>query len=401
MNQEDVSYVNTCLHQYHDIGAGERGVTRPGYSPVEDQMHALFQQQAEALGLAVFHDCYGNSYAAEKKNKPVVLIASHLDSVVEGGRFDGPAGVITGLLIQKWNLEEHAGLPMTCGALRCEESSRFGHATIGSGLATGEFHMTDAGSWKDANGITLQEELRKHENDGPVPDFSQLREYLELHIEQGRVLEESKTALGIVTSIAGNHRIFLDLRGMAEHSGATPMDLRNDALCAAAEIILAVEHTAKEEWQEHSVGTVGVVDNHPNVMNVVPGETKLRIDLRSQSADSLARMEEAVLKQAKEICKKRGITLEVERITRTQPVMMHTDIARGLMKACEAQGCTAMYMPSGAGHDAMHFARITKAGMVFIPCLHGISHNPAEHAEAEDIVRGARAMYAYLKGEQL
>ncbi|MEE3488276.1 MAG: Zn-dependent hydrolase [Bulleidia sp.] len=399
MKQDDISYVNASLHQYHDIGAGERGVTRPGYSETENQMHTLFTRQAESLGLTVYHDCYGNSYASFAKELPVVLIASHLDSVVEGGRFDGPAGVITGLLIQKWNLEEHAGLPVTCGALRCEESSRFGHATIGSGLATGQFQIEDAGAWKDSNGITLAEELQKHENDGPVPDYSRLQEYLELHIEQGRVLEESRKELGIVTSIAGNHRIFLDLKGMAEHSGATPMNLRNDALCAAAEVILAVEHIAEEEWKEHSVGTVGVVENHPNVMNVVPGETKLRIDLRSQSADSLARMEEAVLMQTKQICERRGITLDVERITRTQPVMMNKDIAEGLMKACEAEGNSGMYMPSGAGHDAMHYAEITHAGMVFIPCLHGISHNPAEHAEAEDIVKGARAMYAYLKEE--
>ena len=229
--------------------------------------------------------------------------------------------------------------------------------------------------------------------------ISGLRRYLELHIEQGKVLEECKTQVGIVGTIAGPVRYRVYLRGMAEHSGATPMDMRSDALCAAAEIILEMEKIGKWESAYESVATVGVVQNHPNVLNVIPGRVELGVDMRGIDQDSLDRMERAFKAAVRESCKKRGVEYVAEKINSIPPIDMSAAVEDGLEQAAKRLGISSRRMPSGAGHDAMSFAEICDSGMVFIPCRGGVSHNPSEHAELTDICDGARVMYEYLKGE--
>ena len=201
----------------------------------------------------------------------------------------------------------------------------------------------------------------------------------------------------MVSTIAGPRRWKLQLKGLAEHSGATPMSMRQDTLCAAAEIVLAVERIGQREATlAESVATVGVIQNTPNALNVVPGAAELGIDLRGSRMDSLDRMERDTLSAARDICDRRHIALTESKLSELDPVSMDEAIQKGLMAAAERLHISCRNMPSGAGHDAMAVAPLFPTGMVFIPCEKGISHNPLESTTLESILDGADVLWAYL-----
>lgn len=396
----DIRYCEKLFDSFYDIGSTENGgVTRLGYTEQEDRMHAVLTKLGRELQCQVEEDEAGNTYVMNSQDSDYYLIGSHLDSVIEGGRYDGVAGIIAGLMVMKWAKEEGMKVPIRVGAFRCEESSNFGCCTIGSGLITHEVYKQDIGHLMSKDGESLESIFERRGLTLHPKKISGLRRYLELHIEQGKVLEECKTQVGIVGTIAGPVRYRVYLRGMAEHSGATPMDMRSDALCAAAEIILEMEKIGKWESAYESVATVGVVQNHPNVLNVIPGRVELGVDMRGIDQDSLDRMERAFKAAVRESCKKRGVEYVAEKINSIPPIDMSAAVEDGLEQAAKRLGISSRRMPSGAGHDAMSFAEICDSGMVFIPCRGGVSHNPSEHAELADICDGARVMYEYLKGE--
>ncbi len=392
----EISYCRELFSMFEPVGAlADGGVTRLGYTDTEDQMHRLFIREAEKLGLRVFSDEAGNDFA-ENTSEEAVLIGSHLDSVIDGGRYDGVAGVIAGLLIAKKAEEDGLPVPLRIAAWRCEESSRFGCATIGSSLVTGHQESDCLADLKDVNGITLGQVFQERGYSLHPQKTRNVRQYLELHIEQGKSLESRNLKAGIVTGIAAPHRWNAAIRGMADHSGATPMDLRADSLAAAAELILAVEQIGRNE--PDSVATVGVIHNAPNVMNVVPGNTEIGIDLRSAEQNHLEHMDELLKNAVKQIAEERGLQIELSPLSRAEPVTLDPEVEQGLMKAAEKLGISAQYMISGAGHDAMMLADLFPTGMVFIPCEKGISHNRMEKADLNDVCRGAEIMYEYLKG---
>lgn len=397
----EIRYCGELFEAFYDVGSTrEGGVTRLGYSAVEDEMHRRFEALARELGCGVFTDEVGNTFASNGEEGDYYLLGSHLDSVVDGGRYDGVAGVIAGLMVVRRLQEEGVRLPLRVAAFRCEESSNFGLCTIGSGLIAGqEKYSSDIGSLRSRDGERLDEIFQKRGLSFSPRKISGIKEYLELHIEQGKVLEETGTEIGIVSTIAGPRRFRFILRGMAEHSGATPMGLRNDALCAAAEVILAVERIGREEAVHQSVATVGVVENRPNVLNVIPGEVALGIDLRGIEEESLDRMEQALRSRAQDIAKSRGATCLEMKIGSVPPVAMSRRVQRGLERAASRLQISARNMPSGAGHDAMSFAALCDAGMVFIPCRRGVSHNRKEFASLSGICDGAAVICEYLKGE--
>ena len=396
----DIQYCEYLFNQFYDIGSTESGgVTRLGYSKTEDRMHEVFVKLGSSLNLRSYQDEVGNTYVANSVDDGYYLIGSHLDSVIEGGRYDGVAGVIAGLMIMKWAAEDGLKLPVRVGAFRCEESSNFGCCTIGSGLITKELYKQDIADLVSKEGETLESVFKRNGYSLYPAKISGLKQYLELHIEQGKVLEECQTSVGIVTTIAGPRRFNMYLRGMAEHSGATPMAMRYDALCAAAEIILEIERIGKKEAVYQSVATVGVVNNHPNVLNVIPGEVQLGVDIRGVEVSSLNRMERDMKEAAKQICKNRGIEYLDEKISEIAPVNMSDMVQSGLEQAAKRLGISNRRMLSGAGHDAMAFANICDTGMVFIPCLKGVSHNRSEFTSILSICDGARVLYEYLKGE--
>lgn len=395
---DDIQYCESLFSAFYDIGSVENGgVTRLGYTKTEDRMHALFAQKAKELGCAVKADGAGNTFAANTDEKEYILIGSHLDSVVEGGRYDGVSGIIAGLMAMRWLKKDGLRLPLKVAAFRCEESSNFGQCTIGSGLITGALNVQRVSALTGKSGGRLDGIFAERGYTFTPEKITGMKQYLEMHIEQGKVLEETGTEVGVVSTIAGTRRFRLILRGLAEHSGATPMSMRSDAMCAAAEIILAIESIGREEAVHQSVATVGIVNNHPNVLNVIPGETEIGVDLRGIDLESLERLSSRVHAAAEEICKKRGIALIEVKLGGSQPVKMSKTVQDGLEKAAARLGLSFRNMPSGAGHDAMEFAPLCDTGMVFIPCLKGISHNRKEYAALQSILHGASVLYEYLK----
>lgn len=389
------------LARFAPIGAlPGGGVTRLAYTPQEDAMHDVFRGAAREMGFRVWTDCVGNSYAANfpENTGSYTLVGSHLDSVIEGGEYDGVAGVLAGLAALRALREQGSATPVAVAAFRCEESSNFRLCTVGSGLVTDTLEEEALCAAVGRDGVPLLERLRERGYEKAAARLNGCTRYLELHIEQGRVLQERRCEIGVVSAIAAPHRYVLTLSGTAEHSGATPMVLRRDSLCAAAEIVLAVERAGREEAAHDSVATVGVVENRPNVMNAVPGTTTLQIDLRGIREDSIARMEHAMKRDMEAICARRGIDHELSVADIKHPVSLDEGLQRALCAASEAEGLSHTVLPSGAGHDAMSFVGLCPTGMIFIPCRDGISHNIREYTELSQIENGVRVLLRVLTG---
>ena len=357
-------------------------------------------------GLTVEADGFGNviGYKAGKNpDLPVVMVGSHTDSVPNGGNYDGVVGVLSAIEAVRSMTEDNVEHDHTIAVVdfMCEESSRFGAATLGSKAMRGELTLDDLHRLVDKKGISIYEALQSRNLN---PDGIETMEYtrpvkafIEIHIEQGKVLEHEQKKIGIVTGIAAPERFYVTIRGNADHSGATPMKLRHDALCGASKIILGIEEIASMQEEPPVVGTVGVVEVIPGAMNVIPGAVKLGVDIRSIS--KVAR--DSVVTLIKEfidvICEKRGLSYTIEPIAQDHPVTMHPAMIREIEGAVKAVDVEYMTMPSGAGHDAMHWADVVPTGMIFIPCREGISHNPAEFADMADIITGAKVLDTVLR----
>ena len=402
---EDIEYAEYLFDRFYSIGSTENGgVTRLGYTETEDEMHKVFVELGEEKGYKSYTDEVGNTYlydesCREDEDGEYYLVASHLDSVVEGGRYDGVSGIIAGLLILNWAKQDGIRLPLHVGAMRCEESSNFGRSTIGSGLITKEVYKHDIGEAVNREGITLREVFKERGYHLEPKRIQGVKEYIELHIEQGKVLEEYEDAVGIVQTIAGPRRFLIHIKGNAEHSGATPMGMRTDALCAAAELILEVEEIGKSESIYQSVATVGTVKVAPNALNVIPGEVILGVDMRGIDSGSLDRMETRLKSACKKICDKRKVKYYREKTSDIPPINMSAELQQKLLAAAKKLRIPHRSMISGAGHDAMSFANICESAMVFIPCAKGISHNKKEFTTIESICDGSRVIYEHFKEE--
>jgi len=385
------------FRSFYPVGAdASGGVTRLGYTKNEDIMHGGLRNLAKSLGLKYSSDEAGNTYVYREEAQRYILIGSHLDSVISGGRYDGVAGVIAGLMILKWLGESNVSLPVKLCAFRCEESSMFGIATVGSALITNKMDPERLKKVTNKEGVSLWETLKKRGYSPVCKKITGLLGYLELHIEQGRILELQKCNIGIVTDIAAPTRYWLTIRGRQDHTGATPMDCRLDALAAAAEIILKLESLAKAESSSRTVGTVGFLDNEPNAFNVISGKVRLGIDIRGIVKESVDRIASAATAAIGEICGRRGLAYELVNISADTPVKLDPGVIGKLEKAADALGERYYVMPSGAGHDAMEFADLCPTGMVFIPCKDGVSHNKAEHMELSHLLSGIRVLFAAL-----
>ncbi len=399
---EDIEYAEFLFDRFYSVGSTKSGgVTRLGYTKEEDEMHRIFKELGAAKGYESYEDEVGNTFIMNEYSgeEEYHLIGSHLDSVIDGGRYDGVCGIITGLLLLEWAKRDGLKIPVRVGAMRCEESSNFGRSTIGSGLITKEVYKHDIGEAVNKDGVTLREIFKERGYHIHPQKISGVKEYIELHIEQGKVLEEYGDKVGIVQTIAGPRRYQIHVHGTAEHSGATPMDMRNDALCAAAEIILEIEEIGKEESKHQSVATVGIINNYPNALNVIPGEVLLGVDMRGIDFDSLERMETRLKTICKRVCQKRKIKYFREKTSDIPPINMSPDLQQKLLKAAKNLRIPHRTMISGAGHDAMSFASLCDTAMVFIPCAKGISHNKKEFATIESICDGAKVIYEYWKEE--
>jgi N-carbamoyl-L-amino-acid hydrolase len=331
-----------------------------------------------------------------------VLAGSHLDSVGHGGKFDGPVGVVGALEALRTIKEADLRLPCPLEAV-CfvgEESSRFGFSTLGSSLVAGQVKMKDLANAVDARGTKLEEVLASFGIDREsLPalrrEAKSIKAYLELHIEQGPVLEAKQKKIGVVTAIAAPTRLRVIFTGQADHSGTTPMEMRKDALAAAANLIAFVEQAARENSamdKGRVVGTVGAIKIDPGVINAIPGKAELSIDIRSISGKAKERVARAVEARAREIAAEREMKVDILPIRSEEPVDLDPSLIGVIEAICEEKKIAYEVMPSGAGHDAMQIAKIAPAGMIFVPSKKGISHSPLEWTDPEEICLGAQIL---------
>ena len=394
----DIDVIKRWFDYLYSIGADETGgVTRLGYTKNEDVMHGAIRNFAREMGLKYSSDEVGNTYVYDEDYSEYYLIGSHLDSVISGGRYDGVAGVLAGLLILKWIKDNNLNIPLKVVAFRCEESSSFGIATVGSGLITKKLQIEKMKKVKNTEGVSLYEALRFRGYNPECRKIEGVLNYFELHIEQGRILEDEGLKIGIINSIAAATRYWLTIDGRQDHSGATPMGMRQDALCAAGEIIIELENIAKRESVHSSVGTVGYLGNYPNAFNVVPGRVKMGLDIRGVEKDSIDRIDDEIVEFVDEVCKKRNLKYELDNISKAIPVKLDENLKNELSEVATKLGTEHKIMNSGAGHDAMKFWDIAPTGMVFIPCRDGVSHNKAEEIDYEDIILGSKIIFEELK----
>ena len=389
------------------FGKTDAGITRLAYTSTDKAAQLWLLKQIEYLDLEVREDVLGNLFLRRPgldPTVPPVACGSHLDTVIHGGAYDGMCGVVGALEALHMLTDETLRRSIEVIVFRAEESSRFGFATMGSKLITGKAKpekFADAGRKDD---ITFKEAVK--EWGGNLEDYQKAllqpgayKCFAEMHIEQGKVLEETKRQIGIVHNIAAPTRFKLHIKGMADHSGATPMGFRKDALVSAAKMILAVETAAIREKEHGTVGTVGIVEVDPGSINVVPGGVTLWVDVRGVEPESIQRTLKEIRQAAQGTARTDGITIEEEMLTSDSPVALDAAMAAQSEKICREQGKSFLHMNSGAGHDAMHMPAICPTTMLFIPCKGGVSHNPAEFAENEDICAGIEVMAEILKRE--
>ena len=388
------------------LTAPGEGINRLAFTDADWAGRQYIIDRMTDAGLSVEIDDFGNviGYKIGKKpDLPAVMVGSHTDSVPNGGNYDGVVGVLSAIEVIRSMIDDGYEHDHTIAVVSfmCEESGRFGNATLGSKAMRGELTLQDLHHLVDKQGISLYEALKgRNLNPDGIETMAYKRpvkSFTEIHIEQGKVLEHEQKTIGIVTGIAAPERFYVTIRGNADHSGATPMNLRHDALCGASKIILGIEEIASMQEEPPVVGTVGVVEVTPGAMNVIPGAVKLGVDIRSIS--EVAR--NSVVTLVKEFiditAEKRGLSYTIETIAQDHPVEMHPAMIREIEEAVKSVGVEYMTIPSGAGHDAMHWAEVVPTGMIFIPCRDGISHNPAEFAEMDDIVTGAAVLDKMLR----
>ena len=372
------------------IGENELGLQRLAFTDYEHQSFDLIKSYLDQYSIAYREDAFGNLIArieGTEAGAPAVATGSHLDTVPNGGKYDGAVGVIAGiyaLIVLKDKALKH---PVELIAFRAEESSRFGHSCMASKLMTG---FADLKKWQespDANGVTVFDALKQSGFDPENLDSvkinpSSYKAFVECHIEQGRVLEESKTSVGVVSAIAAPTRYLIKVDGTADHSGATPMGLRHDALVAASQIVTKVNAIATREAIHGTVGTVGRMDVSPNSMNVIPGQVTMSVDIRGVDESSIKRTTTELLEFISEL---QGVKIGITPLSEEKPVKLSDDIAAILTEACEEQGISYQALQSGAGHDAMYMAKMVPTAMLFVPSINGISHNKDESTPFQDI----------------
>ncbi|MCU1545302.1 MAG: Zn-dependent hydrolase [Homoserinimonas sp.] len=384
------------------------GVTRLAYTALERQAHEVFQARMRELGLAVTVDAAGNSIAelaGTSECSAAVGTGSHLDSVPAGGRFDGIAGVAAAVEVARAVVD--SGMPhqrpWRFVAFAAEEGARFGQACNGSRAASGASTLSGVAGLRDSAGITMADAmaavgLRPDAIDTAAWDPNEWHGFIELHVEQGNVLEVTGTPIGIVDVISGSSRVMVELSGTASHSGATPMHLRRDALVAAAECVLVCDQIAQNSQHRGTRVTVGKLEVEPSSITTIPGRVVFSVDVRDVDGDRQRATARDLLSRFHAIAKNRDVDIDIKTIGDTSPVTLPARLVDLVAAEAAAHGAPYRIMPSGASHDTQQISKVTSAGMIFVPSRGGLSHVPEEWTAYEELVLGTqvllRAIYA-------
>jgi beta-ureidopropionase / N-carbamoyl-L-amino-acid hydrolase len=373
------------------------GLTRLALSDEDRRGRDLLVGWMREAGLSVGVDRMGNivGQRAGAEALPPVMMGSHADSVPTGGKYDGQLGVLCALEAIR-SLDDHrvrTRHPIGVIVFTNEEGARFQPAMLGSAVMAGKIPLEDAYNARDRDGIRLGDELERIGYLGPEPCLPRpFRAYLELHIEQGPILEEERIPVGIVEGIVAIAWSRLTLGGVQDHAGPTPMRIRHDALVAAADVVHGVREIPRRVGGD-MVATVGRLDVTPNIPNAIPGRVSMSIDLRDPEDAHLDRALGLLDRAVKRAARREGVSYELEHYWRVPRTPFHPDVVGAIEAAARSLGCGSRRILSGAGHDAQYMAAICPTGMVFVPSRGGRSHCEEEFTSLEDIEHGANTLY--------
>ena len=372
-------------------------VTRVVFTPTDLKARAWLRSRCEAAGLAVRVDAIGNTFARWKGSEPdapVIGTGSHIDAIPNAGKYDGVVGVLGGLeairTLQRDGFRPRNSIELLL--LTSEEPTRFGIGCIGSRMLSGGFSPEAARKLKDKEGASIDEVRRQAGMTGELEQVplaaGYYKAWVELHIEQGPLLERDKVPLGIVTKIAAPASARITIEGSGGHAGGVVMPDRRDALCAASELILAVENAARTTGSIDSVATVGICDVFPGAVNSIPSRVGLSLDVRDTDLARRDGVIQQIESAGKEMASKRKVSISTELLNADAPADCAAIVIDALARSAEKHKIAAQRMISRAYHDSLFISRIAPVAMLFIPCRHGYSHRPDEYASPEDIARG-------------
>jgi N-carbamoyl-L-amino-acid hydrolase len=380
------------------LGATAKGgVCRLALTDLDRQARDLFVQWCEQAGCSVSVDAIGNIFARRPGRNPQrapVMTGSHIDTQPTGGKFDGCFGVMAGLeVIRTLNdLQLETEAPIEVVVWTNEEGSRFPPCMMGSGVFAGKLDLAETLAKQDEQGLVVGEELQRIGYAGHRAVLGHpVGAYFEAHIEQGPILEDQRKTIGVVMGCLGQKWFDLTLSGVEAHAGPTPMSLRKDALVGAADVVTAVNRIALVS-QPHACGTVGCLNIHPGSRNVIPGEVKMTIDFRHLHADKLQKMVDDLRQVIEQTCQHHGLTFELTPTADFPPLDFAPLCIDAVRQGAGQLGLSHMDIVSGAGHDAIFIAELGPAGMIFVPCEGGISHNEIENATPQDLAAGCAVL---------
>lgn len=403
VDQERITKELAELARFSDHPAP--AVTRVVFSDVDMRARAFVKNLCGEAGLAIREDAAGNLFARWQGSDPeaaAIGTGSHIDAIPNAGAYDGTVGVLGGL--EAIRALRRSGCkprrPIELLLFTSEEPTRYGIGCLGSRLLSGSLDPAKAASLQDTQGTTLEELRRKAGFGG---DLASVRlnpgyyaGFVELHIEQGPLLERSGVPLGIVTAIAAPASLRIFIEGEGGHAGAVLMPDRRDAFLAAAELALEIERAAKSTGAIDTVGTVGVCEVFPGAINSIPSRVKLEVDIRDIDPKRRDSVLDALNRACAEVGSRRNVAIRTEMINADLPAHSAPEIVAALAAACDERGFRYSNMVSRAYHDSLFLSRIAPVGMLFIPCRGGVSHRPDEFATPEDIARGVEVLAGAL-----
>jgi N-carbamoyl-L-amino-acid hydrolase len=390
------------LETFNEIGALPGGGNcRLALSDEDRQGRDLLVTWMKELGLSVTIDAIGNIFGlrAGAETLDPVMIGSHIDTVGTGGRYDGLYGVLAGLeALESLN---DAGVttrrPVALAAFTNEEGSRFAPFALGSLVHVGALSLEEAYAIKGIDGASVGDELRRIGYAGSVtPGAIKAHAYFELHIEQGPILEDEGLSIGAVEGVQGLSWSELTIEGQSGHAGGTPMRLRHDAACVAAEIAVCVRRIARE-FGGYQVGTVGRLELQPGLVNVIAGRATMTVDLRNIDETLLQDAEARLATFISELAAREGVSVTTRSLARFAPVIFPETMVSMVQEVAQARGLSSRRLPSGAGHDAQMMARVCPSGMIFVPSVGGLSHNVREYTVPKDLEAGANVLLGLIE----
>lgn len=380
-------------------------VTRIVFSDADLHARAWLKERFCATGLTVREDAVGNTFARWNGSDPnavPIATGSHIDAIPNAGRYDGTVGVLGGLeairALQERNFTPKS--PIELILFTSEEPTRFSIGCLGSRLLSGVLDAEKASTLRDASGHSLDEVRQAAAFTGPLSNVrlpaNHYAAFLELHIEQGPLLEQSNTQIGLVSNIAAPASMRIVIEGEGGHAGAVLMPHRRDALTGAAEVILTLERLALENGAIDTVATTGVCEVFPGAINSIPSRVTLGLDIRDIDLERRNELLQAIERAALATVAKRQLRVDIEMLNADDPAPCDPHLLESLRECCAAQNLSSMPMVSRAYHDSLFMSRIAPTAMVFIPCRGGVSHRPDEFASIEDISNGVRVLACAL-----